>query len=200
MSIKEKIDILYEYYNVKNDNQLANKLGYKSNSAISNWRKENKIPDKYSEIIAKYSLDTNINNKDGYWIPKISHNPSAGTKTDIDGIEVFDSEYEKIFLPTTFFKTQMNEEDLRFFQVEGDSMFPKLRSGDWVVMKLAKEFTGDAMYVINYGNALMVKTLQIKPNGNLFIKSLNPEYESYEITQDSQNIFYIIGKVLRTIS
>ncbi|WP_456057901.1 LexA family transcriptional regulator [Campylobacter hominis] len=186
-------------FNINTDKELRDILGVERHT-MDKWIARNSIPNIYYHTFQKVCKSMQNQDKNGYWITKISHNPSAGTKTDIEGIDVFDDKSEKIFLPTNFFKTQMSEKDLRFFQVEGDSMYPRLRSGDLVVMKLVREFTGDAMYVINYGNALMVKTLQIKPNGNLYIKSLNPEYESYEITPDSQNIFYIIGKVLKTIS
>ncbi|RAZ48658.1 S24 family peptidase, partial [Campylobacter hyointestinalis] len=124
---------------------------------------------------------------------------SAGTLADIEGIEVYDTD-EKIFLPSTFFKTIMKEKFLRMVPVEGDSMYPVLKSGDWVVIGLTKEFTGDAMYVINYQNILMVKSLQMKPNGNLYIKSINSSYDSYEISPESQNVFNIVGKVIKTIS
>lgn len=186
---------------VETDKELREILGVQR-PTMDKWISRNSIPDIYFQTFEKVckSMQYKTDLYDGYWIAKISHNPSAGTKTVIEGIDVYDNEDEKIFLPSNFFKTQMSEKSLRFFQVEGDSMYPKLKSGDWVVMKLVKEFTGDAMYVINYGNILMVKTLQIKPNGNLFIKSLNPAYESFEITPDSQNVFYVIGKVLKTIT
>ena len=59
---------------------------------------------------------------------------------------------------------------------------------------------GDGLYVINYNNILMVKMLQFKPSGNIFIKSLNAEYDSYEVESDSQEIFYIVGRVIKTIT
>ena len=119
--------------------------------------------------------------------------------SDINGIEVYDTD-EKIFLPSTFFKSTMDENKLRILQVIGDSMLPKLHSGDWVIIDINDKFLGDGLYVINYNNILMVKMLQFKPNGNVFIKSLNSEYDSYEVENSSQEISYIIGRVIKTIS
>ena len=48
---------------------------------------------------------------------------------------------------------------------------------------------GDGIYVINYNSILMVKMLQFKPNGNIFIKSLNSEFDSYELEKDTQENF-----------
>ncbi|TWO18736.1 LexA family transcriptional regulator [Campylobacter hyointestinalis] len=187
-------------------------------ATLDTWKTLDSIPSKrLIEFAERFdiSLDTLKNNvsknntsskykqmhteQDGYWISKISHNASAGTLADIEGIEVYDTD-EKIFLPSTFFKTIMKEKFLRMVPVEGDSMYPVLKSGDWVVIGLTKEFTGDAMYVINYQNILMVKSLQMKPNGNLYIKSINSSYDSYEISPESQNVFNIVGKVIKTIS
>ena len=94
----------------------------------------------------------------------------------------------------------MDENKLRILQVIGDSMLPKLHSGDWVIIDINDKFLGDGLYVINYNNILMVKMLQFKPNGNVFIKSLNSEYDSYEVENSSQEISYIIGRVIKTIS
>lgn len=195
--------------NTITDKEMCEAIGLKYNT-LDNWKTKDEIPAKrLLELSSKFNIPidtlnnsefTKLEINDGYWIKKISHNVSAGTSADIEGIEVFDKDDEKIFLPSTFFKTQMNDKYLRYFQVEGDSMFPKLRSGDWVVMKLVKCFDGDALYVINYQNILMVKALQLKPNGHLFIKSLNPDYESYDLSPESQNIFKIIGKVIKSIT
>ena len=59
---------------------------------------------------------------------------------------------------------------------------------------------GDGIYVINYNSILMVKMLQFKPNGNIFIKSLNSEFDSYELEKDTQEIFYVIGRVIKSIT
>ncbi|MGP1360704.1 S24 family peptidase, partial [Campylobacter sp.] len=43
--------------------------------------------------------------------------------------------------------------------VEGESMTPMLRSGDWVIFCEDGAFTGDGLYVVNFSDQLMVKIL-----------------------------------------
>ena len=105
-----------------------------------------------------------------------------------------------MLIPKNIFKTPKNEKNLRAVLVKGNSMQPRLNSGDWVIIDISSKFNGDDLYVINFRNIFMVKMLQIKPNGNLFIKSLNPTFESFEITKENQEIFDIVGKVIKTIS
>lgn len=138
------------------------------------------------------------NNTDGYWITPLTHPASAGTSSDIESIEVSDST-DKMYLPATLFKTKVQSQNLRILKVDGYSMTPMLYPDSWVIITLQDNFTQDGLYVINYQNILMVKLLQMRPNGNLFIKSTNKDYDSYEINQDSQLVFKIIGKVLRCI-
>jgi len=170
-------------------------------NTLSNWKARNSIPyDKIFEIMKaeKLSLDyiflgkdisdTQIVKQKGYYITALSHSASAGTSSMVDDVEVYETD-KKIFIPETFFRTQMDEKRLRMIQVVGDSMLPKLHSGDWVVLDINDKFLGDGLYVINYNNILMVKMLQFKPNGNIFIKSLNSEFDSYELEKDTQEDF-----------
>ncbi|MCI6988822.1 MAG: S24 family peptidase [Campylobacter sp.] len=79
-------------------------------------------------------------------------------------------------------------------------MQPRLSSGDWVIIDISSKFNGDDLYVINFRNIFMAKMLQIKPNGNFFIKSLNPAFDSFEITEETQEFFDVVGRVVKTIS
>lgn len=211
MKIDTILDRIYGKLGIKNDAEFCKKYNIKPNT-LSNWKARNSIPyDKIFEIIKneKISFDyvflgddqTNSQyvKQDGYYITSLTHNASAGSSSDIEGIEVYDTD-NKVFVSSTFFKFPINENETRILQVVGDSMLPKLQSGDWVIIDIVDKFLGDGLYVINYNNILMVKMLQFKPNGNIYIKSINPEYESYEIETDSQEIFYIVGRVIKTIS
>jgi hypothetical protein len=188
------------FFNVSSLEDVAEKMGYSRNTART-WRQNGITPNALNKFqyIKNDTKTIQTTNQNGYWIIKISHDASAGVLSDINGIEVYDTD-EKIFLPSTFFKSTMDENKLRILQVIGDSMLPKLHSGDWVIIDINDKFLGDGLYVINYNNILMVKMLQFKPNGNVFIKSLNSEYDSYEVENSSQEISYIIGRVIKTIS
>lgn len=197
----DKNDIFYDmqdFFNVSSLEDVAERLGYSRNTART-WRYTGLTPNvlrRYEN--AKNGIKKIKNDDNGYWINKISHSASAGTLTEIDGVEVYDTD-ERIFLPSHFFKAIQASERLRMVEVVGDSMEPKLKSGDWVIIDVSNKFLGDGMYVINFRNILMVKTLQFKPNGSIVIKSENPKYESYYLDDDTQDSIYIIGRVIKSI-
>lgn len=198
MDFNAQIAKMYQYYGVSNDNQLAQKLGYSSNSAIAQWRKNDKIPDKYLLIISEDKETDNSVVKDGYWIKKLNQKVGAGTSVDITEVDVIDED-DKFFVPATFFKTIMKNEKLRMAQVDGYSMVPMLHPDDWVIFEKTKEFRGDGLYIIMYNDNLMVKILQKTPRGNLYIKSTNKDYESFELDEDTYESCQIIGKVIKCI-
>ena len=198
MDFNAQIAKMYQYYGVSNDNQLAQKLGYSSNSAIAQWRKNDKIPDKYLLIISGDKETDNSVVKDGYWIKKLNQKVGAGTSVDITEVDVIDED-DKFFVPATFFKTIMKNEKLRMAQVDGYSMVPMLHPDNWVIFEKTKEFKGDGLYVVMYNDNLMVKILQKTPRGNLYIKSTNKDYESFELDENTCGSCPIIGKVIKCI-
>lgn len=210
-----KIDtILERLYNklaIKNDADFCKRYDIKPNT-LSNWRARNSVPyDKILEIIknekisfdyiflGKDTLKSQNVKQDGYYITSLTHSASAGTSSDVESVGVYDTN-NKIFVSSTFFRYPIDENQVRIVQVVGDSMLPKLHSGDWVIIDIVDKTLGDGLYVVNYNSILMVKMLQFKPNGTIRIKSINPEYESYEVTEDTQEVFYIVGRVIKTIS
>lgn len=73
----------------------------------------------------------------------------------------------------------------RGFQVEGDSMLPNLKPGDWVLAKAMEhidEVSANKMYVVVLEDAVLVKKIEKKPNSNhITLVSLNENYPPYEI-------------------
>lgn len=200
---------LFSCLKISNDAEFCREYDVKP-ATFSNWRTRNSIPyELIFKIIKNKDLSSdyvfmgkeNIQNVDidGYCVKILSNNASAGTDSDIEGINVTDT--SKIMrIPKNLFKTPKNEKNLRAVLVKGNSMQPKLNSGDWVIIDISSKFNGDDLYVINFRNIFMVKMLQIKPNGNFFIKSLNPSFDSFEITEETQEIFNIVGRVVKIIS
>lgn len=195
---RDKVDIPLNKIEI-----LSNALGINADYFLSTNMSTNdkKSEDQSEDQKIEKSEDQNVRKSvanDGYWITTITHPASAGTSSDIQDIEVSDST-EKMFVPSTLFKTKVNSTNIRILKVDGYSMTPMLYPDSWVIIDLCDTFTQDGLYVINYQNILMVKLLQILPNGNLYIKSTNKDYDSYEIKEDTQLVFNIIGKVLRCI-
>ncbi len=73
----------------------------------------------------------------------------------------------------------------RGFQVEGDSMLPNLRPGEWVLAKAVEnidDVSPNKMYVVVLEDAVLVKKVIRKPNSNnVTLVSLNETYPPYEI-------------------
>ena len=116
----------------------------------------------------------------------------------MEAIDVFDSG-QRIYIDKALFKTPPKGK-VRAMQVDGYSMVPMLFPDSWVLVDETKEFVGDGLYVINWNNVLMVKLLEVNlETGNLWVKSVNHEYDSWEIKEEDQRPFEIYGKVLRCI-
>ncbi len=73
----------------------------------------------------------------------------------------------------------------RGFQVEGDSMLPNLKPGDWVLARAVEhidQVSANKMYVVVLEDAVLVKKIDRKPNSNnVSLVSLNESYPPYEI-------------------
>lgn len=184
--------------NIKTDKELREKLGVER-PAMDKWINRNSIPDaafkKFDQVCKSMQKQSNA---DGYWIKKLNQKVGAGTSVDITEVDVIDED-ERFFVPATFFKTIMKNEKLRMAQVDGYSMVPMLHPDNWVIFEKMKEFKGDGLYVIMYNDNLMVKILQKTPRGNLYIKSTNKDYESFELDEDTCGSCQIVGKVIKCI-
>lgn len=73
----------------------------------------------------------------------------------------------------------------RGFQVEGDSMLPNLKPGEWVLAKAVEhidDVSPNKMYVVVLEDAVLVKKIEKRPNSNnITLVSLNETYPSYDI-------------------
>lgn len=211
MAVQEVLDRIYETVGVKNRNQLSQKIG-KTPSTIAGWIERDKVP---MDILYKIADEHNVSmdflldgirkseympseTPNGYWIKKINQKVGAGASVDVTDVDIIDED-ERFFVPSTFFKTIINNEKLRMAQVGGYSMAPMLHPDDWVIFEKTHEFRGDGLYVIVYNDNLMVKILQKTPRGNLYIKSANKDYESFELDEDTYGACYIVGRVIKCI-
>lgn len=73
----------------------------------------------------------------------------------------------------------------RGFQVEGDSMLPNLRPGDWVMARAIEHIdhvSPNKMYVVVLQDTVLVKKIERPPNSNnITLISLNENYPPYHI-------------------
>ncbi len=88
----------------------------------------------------------------------------------------------------------------RGFQVEGDSMLPNLKPGEWVLAKAIEhidQVSANKMYVVVLEDAVLVKKVISKPNSNnVTLVSLNEAYPPYEIKPfQIQEIWEVSSKI-----
>lgn len=88
----------------------------------------------------------------------------------------------------------------RGFQVEGDSMLPNLKPGEWVLAKAVEHIdhvSPNKMYVVVLQDAVLVKKIEKKPNSNnVTLVSLNETYPPYEIKPfHIQEIWQVNSKI-----
>jgi phage repressor protein C with HTH and peptisase S24 domain len=129
-------------------------------------------------------------------MPLVSHTVQAGRGGDIGGIRY--EVVETMAISKSLFKTPPAS-TVRIIKVDGYSMVPMLYPDSYCIFDEARLFTTDGLYIINYGNELMVKLLQQDPSGAIHIKSANPDYQSWTVSPSDQTYLRIIGKVLRII-
>lgn len=193
---------------------IADILGIKQ-QAVGQWFTRNKIPDKYHYKLAKhFGLSTNIEdfgsppstetNKETVDVKKILNiKVSAGSGYPIDSIDEY-SDDGTIAISRAIIGYPIKVENIRAIRVDGKSMLPTLIPDEYVLFDISKNFySGDGLYVLNYGGNLIVKRLQYLPinNGTLDIISDNKDFKSYKVSlSDDQTTLYIVGKVICQIT
>lgn len=95
---------------------------------------------------------------------------------------------------------QFRNASYRGFQVEGDSMLPNLKPGDWVLARGVdnwEEISPNRMYVVVLQDAVVVKKIQKIPGTEqLRLISLNETYPPYEIdTAQVQEVWLVSSKI-----
>ena len=105
---------------------------------------------------------------------------------------------DTISLDKSFFRTPINTSKVKGIQVDGDSMEPTLKDGDYVLIDENINFGTNGIYAIQYGGQILIKRLQFKMDGTILIISDNTKYQSETFNpQENQLPFQVLGlKVL----
>lgn len=102
-------------------------------------------------------------------------------------------------------------DEIGIVQIEGESMYPEVQSGDWVMFTPTDVIADGSAYLVRLEDALLLKVLQRKPGRRLRIHSLNASIEDDYIrktsagewvTDDHRELvsdFEVIGKFLNVI-
>lgn len=116
-------------------------------------------------------------------VPEIDVRASAGPGAWNDDLEQT-SEMWLFADPLIRHEFRARPEDLQMITVDGDSMEPLLSSGDRILIDVSRQVpVPPGIFVIWDGMGLVAKRIEHVPNSEpprVVLKSLNPEYDSYE--------------------
>ena len=136
---------------------------------------------------------------EGYMaVPEIDVRASAGPGALNEG---FEETKEMWFFPDPVIRHEFRARpaDLRMITIDGDSMEPQLSTGDRILIDVSQRVpVPPGIFVIWDGMGLVAKRIEHEPNSEppkVVIKSVNPEYETYE--RDAEEV-HIIGRVVWT--
>lgn len=92
--------------------------------------------------------------------------------------------------------TPSDPQNLSVIMVAGDSMWDTLHDGDKVLVdRTVRRIVRDGIYIIAYEGELLVKRCQRDlENGHVIVKSDNPAYDSFRITDGDR--LNVIGRVV----
>lgn len=125
---------------------------------------------------------------------------AAGRGAVVEGREVADG---SLMFGKDWIRRELSAkpEDLRSIRVSGDSMEPKLRSGDVVLIDTSSRRPDrEGIYILRMGDMLLVKQLQAIPSGIIKVTSENPAFDSWtlklsDLEGDAPEVA-IVGRVI----
>lgn len=201
--VEEILLRLYDFMGFKKDLEFCEKFDIKANT-LSTWKKRGTIP---YDLLEKISQNENISldwlvfgnkeikvNDNNYNIDLLNVRAGAGEGIYNYVIETVDT----ISLDKSFFRTPINTNKIKGIQVDGDSMEPTLRDGDYVLIDENINFGTNGIYAIQYGGQILIKRLQFKMDGTILIISDNDKYDKEVFDpKENQLPFQVLGlKVL----
>lgn len=131
-------------------------------------------------------------------IPEIDVRAAAGAGAIHDGLEET-SEFWHFSAPLIRHEFRARPDDLRVITIDGDSMEPLLGSGDRIMVDTSQRVpVPPGIFVIWDGMGLVAKRVEHEPNSDppkVIIKSVNPDYETYE--RDAEEV-HVVGRVIWT--
>lgn len=133
-----------------------------------------------------------------YAIPEIDVRASAGPGALNDGLEETKDTW---YFPDPVIRHEFRSQpaDLRMITIDGDSMDPLLSSGDRILIDTSQRIpVPPGIFVIWDGMGLVAKRIEHVPHSDppkVIIKSVNPDYDTYE--RDAEEV-HITGRVVWT--
>lgn len=171
--------------------ELAEKI--EQNYSINGWWL---LTGKGEMFLTENSNNEQNQTQNNYQIEVLNVKASAGYGIENELVEVVDT----ILLDKSLFKTPINQSKVKLVEVVGDSMYPTIKDGDYVIIDETKNYGIDGIYAINLHNQLLIKRLKFRLDGTVDIISDNHQYhsENYD-PKETQVPLHILGIKILTI-
>jgi len=131
-------------------------------------------------------------------VPRYEIQASAGAGTMVHSEQIVDvmsfkSDWLKVSLGLT-------PSCAAVISVYGDSMEPYLTDGDLILIDTGvNRVSNNAVYVIQYGDSLLVKRIQLKGDDTVIVKSDNPHYEPETFRGEAAERLRVVGRMVRRL-
>ena len=193
-------DLLKAKLKAGNDVELAKKLGI-GKSAVSSWKTQG-FPKMLSAllpyILSEDGSALSDNSADFVHVPRYEVFASAGSGTLVQSEQIVDHlAFRSEWLRETL---GLSPERVAVISVKGDSMEPCLYNGDLVMVDLSTyKIESNGVYVLQIGGFLMVKRVQVKLNGEVVVKSDNPQYEPETFNGHDLERLTVVGRMVKRL-
>ncbi|WP_347258647.1 S24 family peptidase [Methylocaldum sp.] len=129
---------------------------------------------------------------------------SMGGRADQSGANSAVESYDRE-AGTDWIRAELAPADQRLclYRITGSSFDPTLRDGDLVLVdRVSVMAEHEGIYLLQLHEGLLVKRLQILPQGKLRFSSDNPAYHAFELRRDelTDGQITIMGRVVRVLS
>ena len=145
---------------------------------------------------AVYSIVEHDELPEGYTrLPRYEVAASAGAGALVQGEQIVDY----VSFKTAWLKIGLgiSPQGAVLISVKGDSMEPTLSNGDLVLIDTStRKIEDNAIYVINYDDALLVKRIQRKYDRSVMIMSDNKSYGDEAVQGNLVDQLQVIGRVV----
>jgi phage repressor protein C with HTH and peptisase S24 domain len=193
---EQQLESLFKKTKTSRISELAQALEV-SPTTIRTWRGRKKIPSSAFRK-AELSIQSAPKKKTNTHI----HLPFYEVSASAGGGKLIEAEEQThliSFEPEWLNKEiGVNPNDVFLMLVEGDSMYPTLKSDAMIMVNRNFNGLSDGIYVMRHDHNLLVKRLQMLPGGIIKVKSDNNMYEPWEINKEHLNgtDIELIGRVV----
>lgn len=144
---------------------------------------------------AAHPEETSTPDVEYVYVPRHAVQTSAGSGAVVNDESIVDSlAFKRDWIVRAL---GLDPARLALIDVAGDSMTPTISNGDLILLDTRPmTHRAEGIYVISHDNALLVKRLRVRLNGDVEIISDNPRYGSETITGEQLTRLRIVGRVV----